>query len=73
MEVRLISNLLVDKGGLLPVRTMGCRVTCFMAMNRAAPKYQAAGVGSGREAPKAASLSLTVHVLRVQHDCAFIE
>ena len=37
-----------------------------MAMNRATPKYQATGVSSGQEAPKTASLSLTV--LRVQHD-----
>ena len=35
--------------------------------------YQATGASSGhdQEAPKTASLSLTVHVLRVQHYCAF--
>ena len=32
-------------------------------------KYQATGVSSGQEAPKTASLSLTV--LRVQHYCAY--
>ena len=34
-------------------------------------KYQATGISSDQEAHKTASLSLTVHVLRVQHYCAF--
>ena len=34
-------------------------------------EYQATGVSSGQKAPKTASLSLTVHVIRLQHYCAF--
>ena len=72
MEVRSISNLLVDQGGLLPVRAMECQLfmsPALMAMNRATPSTRLQV--SGEEAPKTASLSLTVHVLRVQHYCAF--
>ena len=54
VEVRLISNLLV--GGLLPV-SVSC--SCDLLIGQL-PKYQATGVSSGQEAPKTASLSLTV-------------
>ena len=40
VEVRSISNLLVDQGGLLPVRAMECQLfmwPALMAMNRATP------------------------------------
>ena len=40
VEVRSISNLLVDRGGLLPVRAMECQLfmrPALMAMNRATP------------------------------------
>ena len=40
VEVLLISNLLVDQGGLLPVRAMECQLfmrPALMAMNRATP------------------------------------
>ena len=44
----------------------------LMAMNRATPSTRLhAGVSSGQEAPKTASLSLTV--LRVQHYCKFTD
>ena len=55
MEVRSISNLLVDQGGLLPVRVMECQLfmrPALMAMNRATPSTRHTGVSSGQEAPK---------------------
>ena len=56
--------------GLLPVPVnvsegYGTSVVHVTCSYRATPKYQATGVSSGQEAPKAASLSPTV--LRVQH------
>ena len=56
VEVRSISNLLVDQGGLLPVRTMPMEsvvhVTCSYGYEQGNSKYQATGVSSGQEAPK---------------------
>ena len=58
VEVRSISNLLVDQGGLLPVlvRAMECQlfmhVTCSYGYEQGNSKYQATGVSSGQEAPK---------------------
>ena len=54
MEVRSISNLLVDQWGLLPVRAV-VHVTCSYGCHS---KYQATGVSSGQEVPKTALLSL---------------
>ena len=45
VEVRSISNLLVDQGGLLPVRAMECQLFVWPALDlMAMNKYQATGV-----------------------------